>query len=178
MIYLLLTISFLIHFLLFRIIIQLKNKVDAYENGTGNNQVNVEEKLSLFLQEMKQENEAFIKRVEKIKTREDVKTPQKQEKSSDNQKAEIDLDKAETQPSSLPNVRSHVKQEQTSSKPAFKSLLEESISSEEVAFESSKEAKILHLYSQGETTDEIAKKLDMGKTEVELIVKIQQNQRK
>ena len=83
-----------------------------------------------------------------------------------------------TQQSTEPTLNQPEKQEQTEKKPEFKSLLEKSIASEEVAFESSTEAKVLNLYSQGESLDSIAKKLDIGKTEVELIVKIQQNQRK
>ncbi len=42
-------------------------------------------------------------------------------------------------------------------------------------FETSGEAEVLHFHQQGLTIEEIAKKLNRGKTEVELIIKLNQN---
>lgn len=177
MIYLLLTISFIIHFLLFRVIIQLKNKIEALERGTGTDPGNIEEKLSLFLQEMREDNDDFLKKIDKLNAN---AVEEKSQTESENRKLSplIQEKHPKTQQSTEPTLNQPEKQEQTEKKPEFKSLLEKSIASEEVAFESSTEAKVLNLYSQGESLDSIAKKLDIGKTEVELIVKIQQNQRK
>ena len=177
MIYLLLTISFIIHFLLFRVIIQLKNKIEALERGTGTDPGNIEEKLSLFLQEMREDNDDFLKKIDKLNAN---AVEEKSQTENENRKPSplIQEKHPNTQKSIEPKLNQPEKQDQTEKKPEFKSLLEKSIASEEVAFESSTEAKVLNLYAQGESLDNIAKKLDIGKTEVELIVKIQQNQRK
>ena len=189
MIYLLLIISFIIHFLLFRVIIQLKNKVDAYEQHAPSSpkeqEERIEQKLSLFLQEMKQENDSFITQVKQLNKKEVARTTEQSMKEivrphpvqeklqvnhhDENKRTHSSISQESTQ------VNKDVRQSNESS---FQSLLEKTLKSEETAFESSREAKILHLHSEGNTVEEIAKKLDIGKTEVELIVKIQQNQRK
>lgn len=186
MVYILLVISFIIHFLLFRIIIQLKSKVEAYEHNasptTKEQEERIEKKLTLFLEEMRQENDHFITQVKELKSKQVVTLPEQIIDTARPKPIQetLSVEKNNTQGSnrSVKPNSSRVIEEVNQANDSFQSLLEKSIASQDMSVEPSKEAKVLHLHSQGNTVEEIAKKLDIGKTEVELIVKIQQNQRK
>lgn len=187
MVYILLVISFIIHFLLFRIILQLKRKVEANEQqastSTKEQEDRMEEKLTVFLQEMRRENDRFIRQVQELNTK-DVVTPPEQTEETARPKPiqeKLPVEKNKNQGSNQfvnPNNSRLNEEVNQPNDDSFQSLLEKSIASQDMSIQPSKEARVLHLHSQGNTVEEIAKKLDIGKTEVELIVKIQQNQRK
>ncbi|SFM31798.1 hypothetical protein SAMN04487943_11345 [Gracilibacillus orientalis] len=155
MLYLLLLLSFIIHIVTFVIIRQLKLKQDMLtttEDNVNQQVKNIEDTLAVYLVELKEENENFVKQVGKLNDNKSVNNKNKQEQQQVRQPvAEFDTSKDTTEYQPI----SHVEQV-------------------EDVVERSTTASVLHLHEKGHTVDEIAKKLDKGKTEVELLLKFQQ----
>ncbi|WP_058307788.1 DUF6115 domain-containing protein [Gracilibacillus massiliensis] len=156
MLYLLLLISFMIHVITFIIIRQLKQRQDNIETIEDNVNLqvkNLEDTLAIYLIELKEENEHFMKQIERV----DVPIQMTESKHPVNEEIAI---KSET----MKEKGQEVKEYQPISP----------VESQEDVVENSTTASILHLDAKGYTIDEIAKKLNKGKTEVELLLKFQQ----
>ncbi len=157
MLYLLIFFSFLIHGVTFIIIRQLKIKQDNMEQIeiNVNQQVkNMEDTLAIYLVEIREENERFMKQIERV----DLSEQPKQVKNSDKENSSSE------DPQSKNRKQQQVKEYQPIS----------TIDSVEDVVESSSTASVLHMQEKGYTVDEIAKKLNKGKTEIELLLKFQQ----
>ncbi|SHN16506.1 DUF6115 domain-containing protein [Gracilibacillus kekensis] len=157
MLYLLLLISFIIHVITFIIIKQLKMKQDnleTIEDNVSQQVKNMEDTLAIYLVELKEENEHFMKQIERV----DLSAQATESKKQMNEDTPIEsktFDKESTQ---------QTKEYQPISP----------VENVEDVVENSTTASILHLNAEGFTVEEIAKKLNKGKTEVELLLKFQQ----
>ncbi|WP_018932645.1 DUF6115 domain-containing protein [Gracilibacillus lacisalsi] len=154
MLYILLLFSFIIHIVTFVIIRQLKLKQDTLagvEDNVNQQVKNIEDTLAVYLVELKEENEKFVQQVEKFNSNNSDNNNQKQHEASKSVK-EVHTPKQSTKEY---QAISHVEQV-------------------EDVVERSTTASVLHLHEKGYTVDEIAKELDKGKTEVELLLKFQQ----
>lgn len=148
MVSLLLIISFLLHLISLYAIYQLFQYVKKQERD-GNDMTHLFES---YLQEFKEENSIL---------KEQIRNNKHMESPSPNQKKVVMSEK-----------KSHKKEEavaeETRDEDAFKPL--EMDREDEV--EASLESRVLQLESQGFLSGEIAKKLECGKTEVELIINL------
>ncbi|GAE91597.1 hypothetical protein JCM21714_550 [Gracilibacillus boraciitolerans JCM 21714] len=156
MLYILLFISFMIHVITFIIIRQLKNRQDeltTVEDNVNQQVRNVEDTLAIYLVELKEENDRFMQQFERID-------------STEANNEETDNHKKEYTKSVSPPLQ------QPQQEPEYQPI--STIGMEKDTVENSTTATILHLHDKGYTIDEIAKKLDKGKTEVELLLKFQQ----
>ncbi|WP_217585582.1 DUF6115 domain-containing protein [Lentibacillus saliphilus] len=134
--------SFMLHILAFIIIFILYKKINAQENQTPEEVMDV---LDSFLQDIKEENTHLLAQINRNST-----TEQKVEEAlPDEGIAHAILEKKDD--------ALHLKAPQ---------------SNVEDTYEQSLQSRILHLYGQGHTIEEIAKQLDCGKTEAELIIKM------
>lgn len=149
MIEILFLLSFLLHIITFIFIRHLKNKqkdlIDIEEKMTTQVE-QMENSLALYLVELREENERFTEELEKLQnhTIKETSTPKK-----------VETNKRNTEDSyTMYNPMSNIKD------------------SEKV--ESSLESKVLYLFEKGLTSEEIAKQLNKGTTEIELILKFRQ----
>ncbi|UOQ85603.1 DUF6115 domain-containing protein [Gracilibacillus salinarum] len=141
--------SFIIHIITFIIIRQLKNKIDnmhAVEAKVDAQVKSIEDTLALYLVEIKEENDQFIQEM--------TKSQQSTAKNKPENSRQAEPDEPATHSGYYQPVST--------------------IDHVEDVVEHSLAGSILHLRQQGLTVDQIAKKLDKGKTEVELILKFQQ----
>ncbi|PWU68846.1 DUF6115 domain-containing protein [Gracilibacillus dipsosauri] len=170
MIYLLLLLSFLIHIITFIVIRHLKMKQQNIEDIEANvlEQVEkMEDSLALYLVEMKEENQKFLEQIDLM----DNPSVEITEAVQQNQ-----LKKKTTNEVPQPNkpeegtVRIPKDNEYEDYQPITDGIQKDTV-------EQSLTAQILHLSQKGMTSDEIAKKLDKGKTEIELLLKFQQKNR-
>ncbi|GEL75850.1 DUF6115 domain-containing protein [Tenuibacillus multivorans] len=156
----LLLFSLILHGITFVVIFLLYQKIKQASEGERNFEQRVQEIEDLFssyLLEIKDENKAFVEKVSEIDQNPKVhKTLQFQGDSATENQDTVQLSQNYTKPHKqslfqpeLVKVKDHVEQ------PSLHS-------------------KIMHLYENGYTTEDIAKKLNKGKTEVELIVKFNQ----
>ena len=144
MVELFLIISFLLHLVTLFVIYQLLQKVQKLENETK--PVEIIEALENSLQEIKKENE----RLQTIMT-------------TDSKKQEEELQRTVNH---TPEVIRFSEKESTA--PGIDHLIGTSPGYE---VEASLESKVLQLHAKGLSLDEIAKQLDCGKTEADLIIK-------
>ncbi|MFD2657175.1 DUF6115 domain-containing protein [Gracilibacillus thailandensis] len=154
MLYILLLFSFIIHIVTFVIIRQLKLKQDTLvgvEDNVNQQVKNIEDTLAVYLVELKEENEKFVQQVEKFNRNNSDNNNQKQ-----------------------PEVRKSVKEVHTPKQSTKEYQAIAHVEQVEDVVERSTTASVLHLHEKGYTVDEIAKELDKGKTEVELLLKFQQ----
>lgn len=148
----LLAISFLLHFITLFILVILVQKINAKDSKetTHNYDViknEIEDLLLSYTSEMKEENEKILKKI--VTKKEKLKEQTSQEFKIVNAKKELEIEKIdEPEPFTPPQI---VQQEDK--------------------LEQSTTAKILSLSSQGYSAKEIAKKLNMGDGEVELLLK-------
>lgn len=144
----LLIISFLLHILSLFAIYQLFKQQQS--GGKESDSQEVMEVLEIYLGEVKEENNRLQSLLEK----------QKQQLDGLNEESE--------------GVSNQVFKENTKTEPAFSNLdnLIEDIPEYQV--DASLESRVLQLHSKGKTIEEIAKTLDCGKTEAELIIKLYQ----
>ncbi|WP_163579897.1 DUF6115 domain-containing protein [Gracilibacillus saliphilus] len=154
MLYILLLFSFIIHIVTFIIIRQLKLKQDTLagvEDNVNQQVKNIEDTLAVYLVELKEENEKFVQQVEKFNSNNSDNNNQKQHE-----------------------VRKSVKEVNTPKQSTKEYQPISHVEQVEDVVERSTTASVLHLHEKGYTVDEIAKELDKGKTEVELLLKFQQ----
>ncbi|WP_440895334.1 DUF6115 domain-containing protein [Amphibacillus sp. Q70] len=156
MYYILLLISFLIHILTFVMIRQLKVKLDQPNENKkvlAQQQKQIEELLAVYLLEIREENEKLL----------DLINKGQQSASQKDSKSEAPL----TQNESELNATTEKYQDYQPIVPDEEDIVEQSFA-----------AQVLSLAEQGYTAETIAKKLNCGKTEVELLLKFQQKQKK
>lgn len=144
-----LLISMILHISAFIMIYKLMKKINNQNSATPHE---ISELLDLYLEEIKAENKelkADIQTYERKKERfkqiekvEEVKTPKR---STSQIPVQEDIKQTEDFPIHYEEAEDYV--------------------------EASNEAKMLNLYHQGYQPEEIARKLNAGKTEVELILK-------
>lgn len=156
MIYFLLLISFLIHLVTFIIIKQWKKKVDAVEETElrmKEQSRSLEDTLALYLVEIKEENAALIERLEEA------------EQSSSRSKKPV------VKNTEQPTEQEMEQAEESNETPtaAFQPITE--VEQVEDKLEQSLTAQALHLKDKGYTIEEIARELNKGKTEIELLLK-------
>ncbi|WP_163536821.1 hypothetical protein [Gracilibacillus sp. YIM 98692] len=157
MVYLLLLLSFLIHIITFIIIRQWKVKQNEWmdlERKVKKEVKSLEDTLSLYLVEIKEENQTFVEELKKIPyDQHDV--PETIDENGH------EIRKRNKNPNKEDHSLHHNKEEYY---PPAPSVTDEMV-------EPSKQARILHLFQEGYQVSDIAKKLDTGKTEIELILK-------
>ncbi len=162
--YLLIAISFIIHlltFILIKVLYGKLTKVDQVETSVNQQQKQLEDTLAVYLLEIQEENKALIQTIEKLEKSNNL------EKRNNNDDVPVPSPKKNTPlekekaPSEAEENRSPIYS------PPISNLKEEKV-------ESSREAQIYHLHDLGYSIDEIAKKLNTGKTEVALILKFHQ----
>ncbi|MBM7540599.1 DUF6115 domain-containing protein [Amphibacillus cookii] len=153
----LLFISFLTHAITFIIIRQLKNKLDQpsqIQENLTKQQKEIEELLAVYLLEIREENEKLLEHIEN-----NGALTKPKEVAGDRQSHQTQ------QQSGVENVDNRDKYQDY--QPPVQPEQEEHV-------EQSLAAQVLALHAKGETIEAIAKKLNRGKTEVELLVKFQQ----
>ncbi|KGX88610.1 hypothetical protein [Pontibacillus marinus] len=175
MITFLLVISFLLHFIMLIAIVILSirvSKTKELELKQEKVARQVEETFTAYLLEIKEENERLMNILEqngqtdvaeKNSTGSDVTPPEPQRESRD-QEPPGPIVKKEA--SEAPNVTSNQNKESQSS---YDIPLEYD---KEESYQPSVQSSVFQLYDQGYNTEQIAKRLDCGKTEVELMLKI------
>ncbi|MDC3416374.1 DUF6115 domain-containing protein [Aquibacillus salsiterrae] len=163
MLYFLLLLSFLLHVFTFILIKTLRDKwkvVQVIEETQAKNKEELENLLTFYLMEIKEENEKLNQILnEKIKTKPEQT---KQAESFPDQGKEQQTTSTKTpypsqkKPNYVNETNSYV--------PPFELVNEDTL-------EQSPSAKVFSLYDQGESVEKIARKLGLGKTEVELMLK-------
>ncbi|WP_090856578.1 hypothetical protein [Paraliobacillus sp. PM-2] len=161
MIELLLLISFFIHITTFIYLKTLSSRVmrpEEFLQRQEEQKKEMEDLLSIYVLEIREENERLMEAL------------QNKPNNRDNQSTT-----ASPQRSSLSNQGKEQMAHDT--KRAFyykQNDYEPPMIEEEESFKPSFSAQVLALYSKGESVESIARKLDCGKTEVELMVKFHQ----
>ncbi|UOE92815.1 coupling factor for flagellin transcription and translation [Alkalihalobacillus sp. LMS39] len=155
----LLTISFIVHLFTILWIITLIQKLNAKESPIDSEKVKqeIEDLLIAYTTEMKEENEKLAQQLRAVSTRQaEMVTP------SYNQ----NIYKEQTPTRVVP----------TTPKARYEGYTPPVIEEEkqEEIYEQSDTAKVLALAKQGWKAEEIAKKLQLGKVEVELMLKFNQ----
>ncbi|WP_208592541.1 DUF6115 domain-containing protein [Gracilibacillus suaedae] len=156
MLYILLLFSFIIHIVTFVIIRQLKLKQDTLagvEDNVNQQVKNIEDTLAVYLIELKEENEKFVQQVGQFNS--DTSDQHSHNQMQNEVRKSVEEVNTPKQTTKEYQAISHVEQV-------------------EDVVERSTTASVLHLNEKGYTVDEIAKELDKGKTEVELLLKFQQ----
>ncbi|MCZ0702590.1 hypothetical protein J2T56_000557 [Natronobacillus azotifigens] len=158
--YFLLLISFIIHIITLVIIRQLKVKLAepaVIRDEINQEKKEIEELLAVYLLEIREENEKVISALD----------DSRYSREPDKQKADEVQDNNVTSQ----NPVNDLKQEE------YKSYQPPMENEQPDVMEQSFAAQVLSLYNKGETIETIARKMDKGKTEIELIVKFQQKNR-
>lgn len=158
MIYFLLLVSFLIHIVTFIIIKQMKNNQSQLQQveDNVNQQVNeLQDSLAVYLLEIKEENEFLVQQLDHL----DVQSQKDQE--STREESSIQEEKTTDN-----------KHEAETNQSTFSAIESSDVVPD--AVESSITSQALYLKEKGYTTDEIAKKLNKGKTEIDLLLKFYQ----
>lgn len=159
--YLLIFMSFLLHIGTFIVLRHYYLKQQAYHKEQQKFQEEkkeLEQLLMSYLIEMKEENDRLLEVVQNIPQQPSV--PKAKEKPAS---ASFDQENKQTQTVS--------KRETNAKAEADYTPLVDAIEDEPVAYKKSYQAEIIDRYAQGETPEMIAKAMDRGKTEVELIIK-------
>ncbi|RPF55968.1 DUF6115 domain-containing protein [Aquisalibacillus elongatus] len=152
----LLIFSLILHGVTFVAIIWLYQQVQKQNESERHFEKRVRETEDMFdsyLLELKDENKKFIQAISKVEHSTFEPT-----KASDNQISQS------YQPTHRHNATEQMKSD-------FKP---ESVSVEDQVEPPSLQTQVMHLYHSGHSIEEIAKKLDKGSTEIELIVKFNQ----
>lgn len=147
----LLLISFSIHVVLSIVVWKLVKEINVMKN---NQPENITDVFEGYLKEIKEENRKLKNLSIANKSNQDGMEEQTKTVINDKQRTVVS---SNIEPSKNPEMTQVNEQMGTQSDEHDISL--------------SFEAKVLHLYSQGLTIEEIAKKLNSGKTEITLIVK-------
>jgi hypothetical protein len=168
---LLVTISLLLHGVTFLWIMTLLQKQQPYQSHDETKmKQEIEDLLVSYTAEMKEENERLLEEIKKEKGHTDYRH---QEMGQNHLKKEEELKV----------IKTEIKEEANRSNPIKKVVLKRNSNSyedylppviqedKESIYEQSDMSKVIALSKQGFTTDEIAKKLNLGKGEVELMLK-------
>ncbi|MCT2534550.1 hypothetical protein NC661_15890 [Aquibacillus koreensis] len=172
MIYFLLFMSFLLHIVSFILIKTFRDKlkeVDQLETTQKQNVKEMEDLLAVYLLEIKDENEKLVKVLqenEHVQRKEKKRQPISSHVKEDMYTVE-DREQKEAD-NTLQNVERKTtkrKEEYNDYNPPIDRMEQQDV------LEQSTSAKVMSLYEQGNSVEAIAKKLDCGKTEVELLLK-------
>lgn len=146
----LLIISFLLHLITLAVILQLVKKLQKIENEPESKEVALA--LERSLDEIKQENDRLQALLDKsaLASSRKEKEPRVEPKTSS---------KSEYIPIAEKEDSDHGLDKLLSAGPTYK-------------VEASLESRVMQLYQEGLSIEEIAKRLDCGKTEAELIIKL------
>ncbi|MBR7552916.1 DUF6115 domain-containing protein [Allobacillus sp. GCM10007491] len=112
-----------------------------------------------YLVEIKAENQKFTEQLNKLKIQQDEKMKQQQSKESAVEEGSTGF---EEEP--------FFTEENFPEELDYEPLIPEE--DEEPVYEVTLESRVLHLYDQGYSADQIAKQLNVGVTEIELMIKI------
>ncbi|GGM21625.1 swarming motility protein SwrB [Paraliobacillus quinghaiensis] len=164
MLYFLLLISFLLHAVTFIIIKVLKDRIaqpDDIQTQMSQQQKEMEELLAVYLLEIREENEKFLDTLKRnpnvTEKKEDLITDAVATTSREKTKNVSPID-------SSPSLKTN---ESKSYQPPIENDQQDIV-------ERSLSAQVLSLHNQGESIESIARKLDCGKTEIELMIKFHQ----
>ncbi|MFC0558579.1 DUF6115 domain-containing protein [Halalkalibacter alkalisediminis] len=163
---LLVTISLLLHGVTFLWIMTLLQKQQPVQDTDLKKVKNeIEDLLISYTAEMKEENELLLKQIQEVKHR-DTKA---------NQQASVDKGLTRNlsrNPDKINDIESKherkVEEDYTAYQPPLLDM------DEELIYEQSDSAKVMALFKQGLSTTDIAKRLKLGKGEVELMLKFHQ----
>lgn len=138
---------------LFMMIYRLKEEVDQLKQYKVED---LDQLLETYLEEIRYENEMFKETLQEISSSKQGNEIERNEQTKSRKKDKI-FDKHEQNIDEQPIQQS----------PTY---LETMVEKEEDEVETSIEAKVLQYYEQGMSIDSIAKKLNRGKTEIELMI--------
>jgi|SRR5699024_8299395 len=147
MISILLIISFLLHLIFLVIIYQLYQQIGDLKSERSRD---TEVLLSRFLDEIKQENRQLQQQLQQVNKKEQVSTIQSQTEYEPEQATE-DIKEPANDIFDFPPIP---------------------IATEDKV-ETSIESQVFQMHQKGISTEKIAKQLNLGKTEVELLIKLQ-----
>lgn len=163
--YLLIFFSFLLHVLTFIVLRHYylkQQRFEADQHKFQSDKKELEQLLMSYLIEIKEENDRLVSYI--------AKSPQRNKSDFSNDyrtsKKQDQYDDLEQQSMSKKDSDTTKENNNTDYIP----LVDEVIDKRE-GYEKSYQAEIISRYEQGQTTEAIAKALDRGKTEVELIIK-------
>lgn len=163
--YLLIFFSFLLHVLTFIVLRHYylkQQRFEADQHKFQSDKKELEQLLMSYLIEIKEENDRLVSYIAKSPQRNksdfsnDYRTSKKQDQYDDLEQQS--MSKKDTDTTKENNNTDYIP------------LVDEVIDKRE-GYEKSYQAEIISRYEQGQTTEAIAKALDRGKTEVELIIK-------
>ncbi len=150
--------SFLLHMVTFIVLRHYYLKQQSYQSEQQKfreEKKELEQLLMSYLIEMKEENDRLLDVVQNIPQQD--RMPTAKEKAVSEDFDHEDKQKKDDEPSLK--------------KQAAYTPLVDAIEDEPVAYKKSYQAEIIDRYEQGESPDMIAKAMDRGKTEVELVIK-------
>ncbi|OIJ17862.1 hypothetical protein BKP45_20085 [Anaerobacillus alkalidiazotrophicus] len=164
----LLAVSFLLHFVSFYLIIVLIQKTNSKKGLTETNELEtikreIEDLLISYTTEMKEENEKLLSDIERKRKTKGV-SELTIKSNYDKDGLHVNFNKKNSAPLIQKNVLQKVIEKDDAFTPPLVSVNEDSL-------EQSNTAKVLSYAKQGYTSKEIAKKLNMGDGEVELLLK-------
>ncbi|WP_240335286.1 DUF6115 domain-containing protein [Paraliobacillus sediminis] len=160
MVYFLLLISFLLHVFTFIAIKILKDRITEPEDiaaKQAQQQKEMEELLAVYLLEIREENEKVVSMLTSEKNNKQVKNATHPPEVKNEQKDAYE----KTDP---------IQQKETFKEPTV-DYQPPKVNESHDTVEKSLSAQVLSLYNQGESIESIARKLDSGKTEIELMIK-------
>ncbi|MFB1049546.1 DUF6115 domain-containing protein [Paraliobacillus sp. JSM ZJ581] len=166
MLYLLIFISFFIHMITFIYLKTVNNRVLSSEEllqKQAEQKKEIEALLAVYLLEIREENE---KLVETLQQPVEQSKKQPQAFKTDRSEALYNKDDNNNLANKADEKQLLNEQEMDYQPPKIEEV--------EGSFKPSFQAKVLSLYDKGNTVETIARKLNCGKTEVELLVKFQQ----
>lgn len=167
MVYLLLLLSFLIHIITFMYLKTMKEQSmnpDELAEKQAQHQKEMEELLAVYLLEIREENDKLLQAI-------DSSSNQNQQTFSNSQTDFVQSDEPTKIKTADQNFKKNASTKQTASySPPDSDTVADT-------FEPSLSGQVLSMYHRGESIEAIARKLDCGKTEVELMVKFQQKNR-
>ncbi|AOM83158.1 DUF6115 domain-containing protein [Salisediminibacterium beveridgei] len=182
MIYLLI-LSFFLHLVSIFAIVTLYQKTEAFKPMDKEQTLReMEDLLVSYTTEMKENNERIARRLSKLnleqakptnfeKESRDPTEEQKQGNQHPSEKPEKDADFVNK--SSAASLK-ELNREQTNEKDEYGGYKPPSIPDDDVKVNTSSTSRILSMHAQGESPQEIARKLQMGAGEVELLLKFHQ----
>lgn len=176
----LLTISFILHFIMILIALFLIGHIRQLkqnESKIKSDKREIEELLSSYLMELQEENEKFLNIINK--SEQNNKKVKNQPINSNNgvaynppMQTQQSLHKMEEKKKEDNNASSESKLNDKSKESNREYVPPDP--EPDVDYVQSEEAQIFSLHNQGYSSEEIAKKLNKGKTEIELLLKFRQ----
>ncbi len=151
-------VTFVVLFLLFQRLQESRNREAAIEEKKNE----IEEMFQAYLLDLKHENEKFAEQLKELR----ASTPNESAYTSE-------PPKPVEQPTQTPQIQqsNQAPLPQTSERVDEANYQPPAPHEEAPAYEPTLESKVLQRYHAGQSADEIAKELDVGVTEIELMIK-------